>query len=195
MAIKKYFYHAKHERLAAYFQLSATLILFFIPKIYSFFYEKGSFDFSPYKAKIDIFEANLQVADSLYKQQYAPKEKKVYANTYNKGEKSIEKTIAHTKSAPNIIYTYFDPNTASEKVLQDLGLKANTIKSIINYRAKGGQFRIKADLKKIYTLQESDYIRLENYISLPDTIAKKEWAKVEEKTFKEEKTISPFQKK
>lgn len=58
----------------------------------------------------------------------------------------------------------FDPNTASERDFQQLGLPKWTIKSIINYRSKGGRFRRKEDFKKIYNLQEKDFIRLEPHI-------------------------------
>lgn len=58
----------------------------------------------------------------------------------------------------------FDPNSASEAELLRLGLPERTAKSIVNYRAKGGKFRQKEDLRKIYTLDEQDYARLEPYI-------------------------------
>jgi DNA uptake protein ComE-like DNA-binding protein len=60
----------------------------------------------------------------------------------------------------------FDPNTASEADLQRLGLPSRTAKSILNYRSKGGVFRKKEDLQKIYTLTEEDYERLKDYITL-----------------------------
>lgn len=60
----------------------------------------------------------------------------------------------------------FDPNTATQEELQRLGLRERTVKSIVNYRSKGGQFRKKEDLKKIYTLAEEDYFRLEPYIRI-----------------------------
>ena len=60
----------------------------------------------------------------------------------------------------------FDPNTATQEELQQLGFRDRTAKSIVNYRSKGGQFRKKEDLKKIYTLAEEDYLRLEPYIRI-----------------------------
>lgn len=65
-------------------------------------------------------------------------------------------------------YFEFDPNTASEKDFYRLGLSNYTIKSIINYRTKGGVFRKKEDLAKIYSLKQADYERLEPYIAIPD---------------------------
>jgi len=60
----------------------------------------------------------------------------------------------------------FDPNTASKEELMRLGLRERTASSIVNYRSKGGQFRKKEDLQKIYTLSEEEYLRLAPYIRI-----------------------------
>lgn len=60
----------------------------------------------------------------------------------------------------------FDPNTATGEDLQRLGLPARTVKSILNYRNKGGRFKSKNDLRKIYTLDEEDFARLEPFIDI-----------------------------
>lgn len=60
----------------------------------------------------------------------------------------------------------FDPNTVPEADLQRLGLPERTARAIANYRSKGGKFRSKTDLQKIYTLAEEDYERLEPYIQI-----------------------------
>ncbi|MFN0035433.1 MAG: helix-hairpin-helix domain-containing protein [Saprospiraceae bacterium] len=65
----------------------------------------------------------------------------------------------------------FDPNTASEADFLRLGLPPSTIKSILNYRAKGGQFRKKEDLEKIYTLRDDDYARIAPYANFSETNA------------------------
>lgn len=72
---------------------------------------------------------------------------------------------------------YFNPNTASKEDFERLGLSARTAQSIINYRNKGGKFKKPEDFKKIYTLNDDDYKRLESYIQLPKSskaIAEKE---------------------
>lgn len=60
----------------------------------------------------------------------------------------------------------FDPNTATEQDFQRLGLPKWTIKSILNYRSKGGKFRRKTDFEKIFNLSEADYARLEPYLTI-----------------------------
>ena len=61
----------------------------------------------------------------------------------------------------------FDPNVADSATLVQLGLKPWIARRVVNYRQKGGKFRIKADVKKIYGLPEATYQRLQAYIQLP----------------------------
>ncbi len=69
-----------------------------------------------------------------------------------------------SRSAP--VYFFFDPNTLEENGWQKLGLSERQIRNMINYRQSGGVFRKKEDLKKMYTLTEEDYLRLEPYIRI-----------------------------
>ena len=62
----------------------------------------------------------------------------------------------------------FDPNTLLKEEFELLGLKPWTIRTIINYRDKGGVFRYKKDLQKIYNLPDSSFQRLYSFISLPE---------------------------
>ncbi len=64
----------------------------------------------------------------------------------------------------------FDPNKASETELLALGFPAALSRRIANYRQKGGLFRIKRDLLKIYGLDSSLYMQLQAYILLPDSV-------------------------
>lgn len=65
----------------------------------------------------------------------------------------------------------FDPNTATEADFKRLGLPERTVKSILHYREKGGQFRKKEDLEKIYTLDEADYARIADFAHFPEPAA------------------------
>lgn len=62
----------------------------------------------------------------------------------------------------------FDPNTATAADFKRLGLPERTIKSILNYREKGGQFRKVEDLEKIYTLSEADFARIAGFARFPE---------------------------
>jgi competence ComEA-like helix-hairpin-helix protein len=61
---------------------------------------------------------------------------------------------------------YFDPNTAGEDQLLDLGLSPKVVKSIVHYRDKGGYFKNPQDFGKIYNLSKTDFQRLHNYIRI-----------------------------
>lgn len=83
---------------------------------------------------------------------------------YIQMDETPEKETQETAEKPAVEYFEFDPNTVSEADLARLGLPARTIKSILNYREKGGVFRKKEDLQKMYTLEEADYARLAPWI-------------------------------
>lgn len=59
---------------------------------------------------------------------------------------------------------YFDPNTISLDSLKLLGLSPKVAANWINYRKKIGFYRSAQDVKKLYTLSESDYERLAPYM-------------------------------
>ena len=60
----------------------------------------------------------------------------------------------------------FDPNVLSADGWEKLGLKERNIKTILNYRAKGGKFYKADDLKKIWGLPEGFYDYVKTYISI-----------------------------
>jgi competence protein ComEA len=62
----------------------------------------------------------------------------------------------------------FDPNTATVKQWRALGLSAASAKRIAHYREKGGKFKVKADLLKIYGIDSAFYHRVFAYIALPE---------------------------
>lgn len=64
----------------------------------------------------------------------------------------------------------FNPNTVSFEELRRLGMDEISAKRIAAYRMKGGVFRIKSDLMKIYGLDSTLYNQLYGYITLPTRI-------------------------
>jgi len=82
------------------------------------------------------------------------------------------------------VFRKFDPNLASKEDFVELGLKPYLAERIEKYRSKGGKFKIKTDLKKIYGFPESLYLQLEEYVDLPENFAvgkksplEKQWKK------------------
>ena len=58
----------------------------------------------------------------------------------------------------------FDPNTVDSITLLHLGFKPWQAKNMLKYRAKGGKYRKKEDMKKLYGMTDSMYVALEPYI-------------------------------
>lgn len=64
----------------------------------------------------------------------------------------------------------FDPNTASQQDLIQLGLSEIVANRIANYRSKGGQFRHKGDFGKIYGMDSSTFRRLIPYLKIAPAV-------------------------
>jgi competence protein ComEA len=60
----------------------------------------------------------------------------------------------------------FDPNTLDAAGWKKLGLPDRTVRTILNYRNKGGRFRTVADLQKMYSLKPADFERLQPYVHI-----------------------------
>lgn len=61
---------------------------------------------------------------------------------------------------------FFDPNTLALADWLRLGISEKTVRTIVNYRNKGGQFRLPEDLRKIWGLRKADADRLVPYIRI-----------------------------
>ncbi len=64
----------------------------------------------------------------------------------------------------------FNPNTIPLDSLQMLGFTPKQAQSVLNYRSKGGKFRVKRDFARLYVVDSAKYSSLERYILLPDSI-------------------------
>ncbi len=78
---------------------------------------------------------------------------------------------------PEIELSPFDPNKISKEEWLKLGLSEKVAQRIENYRKKGGKFRKKEDLLRVYDFPEDLYQTLEPFI----TIENVSWQKKNEK--------------
>ena len=83
-------------------------------------------------------------------------------------KKSYTAPTPDNEQSVQIKLSNFDPNTASLDDFRTLGMTTKLAKTIIHYRDKGGQFRKKEDLHKIYGMNDLIYDRLAPYIQLPE---------------------------
>lgn len=86
-------------------------------------------------------------------------------------EKTTTKTNEIVQSRNNIKrrLASFNPNTASENTLMELGFDEKIARRIISYRTKGGKFTVRRDLLKVFGMDSVLYNELYSYIELPET--------------------------
>lgn len=140
-----------------------------LPSVYSLFIKPEVSDFSEFDKQITEFYAS---------------EKDAPAFSY----KNVRDEIEEKELAP--VYFNFDPNGLSEVSWNQLGLSSRQIRVIKNYESKGGKFFKKEDLKKIYSITEEDYARLEPYIQISRKPFKIEFKERPVKYVRESKSIS-----
>lgn len=126
-----------------------TLLMFFIsaPYFIEYFETDSSADFSQFEKDIRLFEEGHY--------SYHPNDKKDDEHS----SKSEDKIVANLFA--------FNPNNLSNEKWKELGLREGQIKMIKKFESKGGVFRKKEDLQKMYCLQPFEYKRLEPFIVIP----------------------------
>lgn len=129
-----------------------------------------------------IFVVSLVCAYQFYIHNYFQKnaiteDPQVLNDFIAKNEKLLKDTIQN-KNFQNYttnklrVSELFNPNTDTKEQLIQKGLSSRIVKNILNYRNKGGTFRVKKDLVRLYSLSESEYNKLRPFVALPDTLTK-----------------------
>ncbi len=78
-------------------------------------------------------------------------------------------TSAPENSVPRKLF-YFDPNIVSGEGWKQLGVSDKTIKTILNYRNKGGKFRAAEDIRKIWGFKKADADALLPFVQITETV-------------------------
>lgn len=88
-------------------------------------------------------------------------------------ESIAEQKDADAQSRKNEIdYFRFNPNLLDSVRWLKLGFSPRQVRSILRYRKKGGVFKIKSDLAKLYVVDDSKYEDLEAFIDLPSSVVR-----------------------
>lgn len=152
--VRDYFGFSHKESRGFVVLILLTLLCLLIPFIYRFVADSKPTDTSVAdQRKLDSLVALMRVEEAKQPQ---------FADRSDK-----EKTTAERFSEPKLFN--FDPNTVSVAGWQQLGLPRWMAERIEKYRSKGGQFRKKEDLLKIYDFPPDLYDQLEPYIALKET--------------------------
>jgi DNA uptake protein ComE-like DNA-binding protein len=117
------------------------------------FVKKEKIDFSKFEKEIDSVNAISQIQDNKL-------------GTPDQEKNTLVKSASLNKEIVSERFN-FDPNNFPEADWKRLGLSAYQIKIIKNYESKGGTFRKKEDVKKMYCIKEDQYSSLEPYIKIP----------------------------
>ncbi len=148
-SLKDYFSFNRSERRGILVLTFILLLIIASPYFFSLYKSSTPTDFSAFEKEIAAFETKKNHhSDSL---------------KFSKGN--------HIQR--NIILFEFNPNNLPAEQWKSLGLSDKQINVIKHYESKGGRFFKKEDLKKIYSITDSDYKRLEPYIIFPEKSSKK----------------------
>ncbi|MBS1670795.1 MAG: helix-hairpin-helix domain-containing protein [Bacteroidetes bacterium] len=144
--VKNYFTFSRKERVALIILILLISIFIVLPYVISF------------KKNPPLINENLQqqiklllVKDSLPNNNLAENE--------TSNENSFSKNSSYAMFE-------FNPNTINEEGWKKLGLKDKTIKTILNYRTKGGKFKTPEDIRKIWGLKKEDADRIIPYAKI-----------------------------
>ncbi len=150
---KEYFSVSKREFNGMVVLMIILLLVYLSPYVYEKFYQE------PVKVEVEIIESKIKLIEDKSKN-------RTYAVNYEDDTDVEESNLFN-----------FDPNKTSFNDWMKLGLSKKQASVIVNYTSKGGKFRKKEDLKKIYSISENDYNRLQPYIKIDDYKSGKEASK------------------
>jgi competence ComEA-like helix-hairpin-helix protein len=151
--IRDYFGFSHKESRGFIILLLLTLLCLLIPFLYRYVADTKPVDTSAAdQRKLDSLVALMRTEEAKQPQ---------FGDRSDK-----DKTTAERFSEPKLFA--FDPNTVSVAGWQQLGLPRWLAERIDKYRSKGGQFRKKEDLLRIYDFPPDLYEQLEPYITLKE---------------------------
>lgn len=162
----EYFYHTRAERNATFVLACLCLMVLLFPTIATYLKPPDPpIDFSDLQEIIQQRELALSAA--------------------SKADKGVKEKQA---IKPPVLFA-FDPNTVTKENLLRLGIPERVAQTLVNFRNKGGRFKEKEDLKKVYGLKKIDYDRLEPWINITSS------KRVPKEIVRTETKAATFQKK
>lgn len=151
---RDYFTFNRREKKGVVWLLGIILILLTYLGLSKYFVSRPTQDFSVFEKEISAYEEaetkKNVTEDSLDALQKVYTEHDYKLPSPGDGNRRFE----------------FDPNGLPEEDWKRLGLSDKQVNVIKNYEAKGGHFRRKEDLKKMYCITPSLYASLEPYIRI-----------------------------
>ncbi|MBK9358508.1 MAG: helix-hairpin-helix domain-containing protein [Bacteroidales bacterium] len=146
--LTEYLSFGKSERIAIVSVILLIILLIFLPSLYKSLLKPLQTMDTSFEAEITAFlsqEDNMAGTDSK-----------------NFDYSNPDRAVFRSGITPFI----FDPNTLEKKDWIKMGFTEKQASGIVRYREKGGMFRKKEDLKKLYAVTEDVYCILEPFISI-----------------------------
>lgn len=143
---------SKKARRGAYVFLFIFLALVFGRRIWSELFVQQDFSVEYHKLtsnSVDYYEVPRENSDKAYR----------------------SKNKRPSFSAPDSL---FNPNSYKKENWMKLGLSEKQAASIIKFKASGAVFRIKADIRKLFVVNDELYELIEDKIDLPDSLSKEQ---------------------
>lgn len=160
--LHKYFSFNKRERNGIVILLGIIIILIIIRIILPYFGKE----------------------DKLIITKLTPIEKDSFTTSNEHLKDTIISTATTKKdSNPTTGLIAFDPNTISLEEAKSIGFTSKIANTLIHFREKGGKFKQKEDLKKLYGISADFYLKLEPYIVIENTSTEKTKKTFESKSF------------
>ena len=144
--LKDYVSFTRKETIAIIVLLTVITLFIFLPDML----RKES---QPLTVNPEIQQQLAQVLDSSAQQK-----------TYSYNNFNDDNSEAINSNVVAGVMFKFDPNTLDEAGFKKLGLTDRNIKTLINYRSKGGRFRKPGDIKKIYGIAPAITEKLSQYV-------------------------------
>lgn len=150
--IRDYLTFNKRERNGIIVLLSVISLLLIYLNISDKFITPEKVDFSKFEQEIAAFNAAQKLTE---------------ISEREKLDSVAGTNAANTLNTITAEYFSFNPNNLPAEAWKRLGLNDKQVQTIKNYESKGGQFRTKEDVKKMYCISPEQYSNLEPYIIIP----------------------------
>lgn len=155
--LKDYFAFNRTERKGVWLLFVLLIIALAIPFVLDFLPDAISEVDTQDAKRVQALQASLEI-----------KEKEAKFHSFDAFHDHSSKEHYAFEASKPAHYFPFDPNTASETQLEELGIPKWLVKRVLNYRSKGGKFYKKEDLQRIYNFPPALYTSLSSYITLPE---------------------------
>lgn len=150
--LRDYLRFSRRDRTGIVSLLLLVLLVYFLP----YFYAQSPRQF-PISQSMELARA----LDSLQSRERTGGDEPSYSSY----SPPVHEQNPEESYRPGVLFS-FDPNTLSAKGWQQLGLSSRSIRTIMNYRSKGGRFRQPAELQKIWGLPPGFYERVKDHIHI-----------------------------